>query len=83
MDNNVELEEVKVDKASQRRHHKARLRKKRMYDMTHHSSQPINKHVTTPTACSCNMCGNPRNHCGNSKISRTIQEQRLLQKDKY
>lgn len=81
------MEKFIKDLARQRRNHKMRIRKKRSKDIVFTNditeNKSINKHSITPKLCSCIMCGNPRNHCGNSKISRTIQEQRLLQKDKY
>ena len=59
-----------------KRHHKNRLKNKRKKDMVYSNHIPINKHVTTPTVCSGMCCGNPRNHFGNSKESKTIQELR-------
>lgn len=59
-----------------KRHHKNRLKNKRKRDMVYSNHIPINKHVTTPTVCSGMCCGNPRNHFGNSKESKTIQELR-------
>lgn len=34
----------------------------------------IGIHANTPTRCSCDMCGNPRKHLGNSKEAQTLQE---------
>lgn len=62
-----------------KRHHKKRLKNKRKRD-TFAKGQPINKHVITPTICSCWMCGSPRKFSGNSKQGKTIQE--LRQEDK-
>ena len=59
---------------SERRHHKERLKNKRKKDMVYRNHIPINKHVNTPTVCSGVCCGNPRNHFGNSKQAKTIQE---------
>lgn len=59
-----------------KRHHKNRMKNKRKHDIVYHDSTPINKHVNTPTMCSGECCGNPRNHYGNSKAAKTIQEQR-------
>lgn len=63
-------------KRAQRRHHKNRLKNKRQDDMSYHESQPIGKHVNTPTACSCEACGNPRNYYGNSELACTMQERK-------
>lgn len=60
-----------------KRHHKNRLKNKRKRDMVYHDDMPINKHVNTPTMCSGECCGNPRNHYGNSKKSKTMQELRV------
>lgn len=38
------------------------------------SEKAIGIHAETPTRCSCDMCGNPRKHLGNSKHGKTISE---------
>lgn len=71
---------------SLRRHHIARLKHKRKYDMVYashfdnigqqntlYARKRLAKHVVTPAVCSCWMCGNPHKHCaGWEKL--TIQE---------
>jgi hypothetical protein len=37
---------------------------------------------TSGKPCSCTMCGNPRRHFGNSKISLTLQERKANQREK-
>ncbi len=59
-----------MDKSSRgiRRHHLKRLKGVRRHDLRFlFSSQSpdareLGKHVTTPAACSCWLCGNPRHH---------------------
>lgn len=63
-------------KRAQRRHHKARLKNKRKGDMNYTDTQPIGRYVATPTPCSCEACGNPRNYYGNSVIGCTMQERK-------
>ena len=77
------MEKDTKELARKRRHHKNRIRKNRLNDIVYIESQPINRHSITPKSCSCVMCGNPRNHHGNSKESLTIQEQRQIQHSKY
>ena len=72
----MEYESKNNGKRGQRRHHKERLKHKRQGDMSYHDSQPIGKHVNTPTSCSCEACGNPRNYNGNSVIGCTLQERK-------
>lgn len=38
------------------------------------SPSNVGMHAATPTRCSCHMCGNPRNHLGNSHEAKTKQE---------
>ena len=38
------------------------------------SGKAIGIHANTPTRCSCDMCGNPRKHLGNSHHAKTHQE---------
>lgn len=38
------------------------------------TEKAIGIHANTPTRCSCDMCGNPRKHLGNSKHGKTISE---------
>ena len=66
---------------AQKRHHKKRLKDKRKRDIFYTKGTPINKHVITPTICSCWMCGSPRKFSGNSKKGMTIQELRQEEKD--
>lgn len=66
---------------AQRIHHKKRLKNKRKHD-TFAKWQPLNKHVITPTICSCWMFGNARKFSGNSKHGKTIQELRQVDKQK-
>lgn len=58
-----------------KRHHKKRIKNKRKRDNCA-KGQPLNKHVITPTICSCWMCGSPRKFSGNSKQGKTVQELR-------
>ena len=61
-----------------RRHHVARLKKKRRFRWGRDLAQEpkaLARLVNTPTPCSCHMCGNDRKYLG----ERTIQEQRQLQ----
>ena len=61
-----------------RRHHMLRLKHLRRHDRSFIYSQKepdkreVGKHVNTPTACSCWMCGNPRRYYGH----QTLQERR-------
>lgn len=57
-----------------RRHHRKRIINKRKNDMTYYKESPIGKHITHPVKCSGPCCGNPRNHYGNSQMSKTFQE---------
>jgi len=61
------------------RHHKKRLKDRRKNDIFYHEEFSLNKHIITPTLCSCVVCGNPRKYYGNSKSSKTIQELRFEQ----
>lgn len=38
------------------------------------SDKAIGIHSNTPTRCSCDMCGNPRKHLGNSRHGKTVSE---------
>lgn len=67
---------------AQKRHHKKRLKNRRKYDIVYHKEFSLNKHVITPTICSCWMCGNVRKYYGNSKQGKTIQELRQVIKQK-
>jgi len=74
------LRRMKTIQRALRRHHLARLKKKRRHDYAMcslaeeiYGTAPTNKrvdpvrlgkHVTTPACCSCWMCGNPRRHFG-------------------
>ena len=68
---------------SLRRHHLARLKRKRRHDCKvsgrEHVSGSLKFHVTTPKPCSCWMCGNPRRYHGNGKDGKTVQEKRAGQ----
>lgn len=59
-----------------RRHHVARLRKKREFYWWRGTKTPrqIGILLHTPAACSCWMCGNPRR-----RGFVTVQERKLLQ----
>lgn len=61
--------------------HKKRIKNNRKHDFSHHEEQPLNKHVTTPKACSCYMCGNPRKYGGNCVEALTLQERKALDKE--
>lgn len=65
-----------------KRHHKKRLKNKRKRDIFYTKGSSMNKHVITPTICSCWMCGNVRKFYGNSKQGKTIQELRQVDKQK-
>lgn len=58
-----------------------RAQKQRLKKLRHNwwgrelSPDELGRVITTPTPCSCWMCGNPRRYLG----ERTVQEQRLLQ----
>lgn len=39
--------------------------------------------ATTPTPCSCWMCGNPRKYYGNGKYAKTLQERRAMNDDHW
>jgi len=75
---------------SHRRHHRARLLKKRLKEALRSGSENAVNYaewlhrtprmrVDTPCACSCHMCGNPRRKYGNSKAALTMQELRHLE----
>ena len=58
-----------------RRHQVKRCLDNRKHDFyAGDSRKSLKRHVTTPTACSCWMCGNPRKHLNEI----TIQEQRAI-----
>ncbi|MFZ6642382.1 hypothetical protein ACO0LL_21845 [Undibacterium sp. TC4M20W] len=62
-----------------RRHHAARLKKKRQYYFYSWkeklSALRLGMVLHTPTTCSCYMCGNPRKYFK----ERTMQERRWMQ----
>ncbi len=62
-----------------RRHHDARLKKKRQYYFygSHGKLDPksLGRVLHTTTICSCFMCGNPRKYY----LERTVQERRWMQ----
>lgn len=62
-----------------RRHHLKRVKNNRKTDVVFQMNKEaiLNQHCSTPTKCSCHMCGNPRNYLGNSKVSLTPQELRI------
>lgn len=45
------------------------------------SDKAIGIHASTPTRCSCGMCGNPRKYHGNGKDGLTVDEQTPIQVD--
>ena len=58
-----------------------RLLKLRGYKQHEISSKAIGKVGTTPTSCSCWMCGNPRSYFkGKDKL--TLQERKALESQK-
>lgn len=69
-----------------RRHHRKRLIARRLKEHNHfYRVFPLSKEeelkraakrTKTAAACSCSMCGNPRNHYGNSLRVKTWQERR-------
>jgi len=69
---------IKISKRAIRRHHYERLKKKRSnYRVWSQNPAKAGFLVTTPTPCSCVMCGNPRRHFG----ELTIQEIRQKEKE--
>lgn len=62
-----------------RRHHDARLKKKRQYYYSYRqgrlSPRQLGLVLHTPALCSCYMCGNPRKYFG----ERSVQERRWMQ----
>lgn len=67
-----------------RRHHMKRIKNRRKNDVVFKMNKEsnLNQHCNTPTVCSCHMCGNPRNHSGNSKEALTVQELRVEENTK-
>ncbi len=64
---------MRSKKRASRRHHRARLKKKRQYYRGRRlTDAALGIVVNTPTLCSCWMCGNPRKYFG----EQTIQERR-------
>lgn len=77
---------------AERRHHRERLFRNRFKEQARKlTTEPLDsvegqamvknwasRRVTAAEACSCWMCGNPRNYYGNSECVRTRQEQKVL-----
>jgi hypothetical protein len=65
-----------------RRHHVARLKKARRLDFgvppsDQDDPRRIGRHVTTPAACSCWMCGNPRRFFKDKTVQEKIWDGKL------
>lgn len=77
-------------------HHTHRQIKKRQKDLMYapcwNDFEPIDEviktkgfkmRVTTPTLCSCWLCGNPRKFYGNGKNSKTLQELKAVNDEQF
>ncbi|MDO4441849.1 MAG: hypothetical protein Q4B81_06675 [Moraxella sp.] len=77
-----------------RHHHKLRQIKKRQQDLLYtpcwNDFEPMHEviktkgfkmRITTPTLCSCWLCGNPRKFYKNSKLGKTLQELKAINDD--
>lgn len=69
---------------AQRRHERARVKAKRRFFWGRDHSLPGEEKswgrlISTPTPCSCPLCGSPRKHFG----ERSIAERRFDQKERF
>lgn len=81
---------------SLRHHHTHRQIKKRTKDLRYilswNNFEPFDKvmagknfkmRITTPTLCSCWLCGNPRKFYGNGKDGKTLQELKAVNDEQF
>lgn len=74
-------------------HHKHRQIKKRQKDTLYiYADKPDDEflhgksfkiRITTPTLCSCWLCGNPRKFYGNGKDGKTLQELKAVNDEQF
>ncbi|WDR22141.1 hypothetical protein PJM41_0056 [Salmonella phage vB_SenS_UTK0009] len=80
----VEEMVIELSARAQNRHHRQRLKNKRMHYWNAQTSCKNNKRMigkvtTTPCLCSCCMCMSPRKLYGNSKVGLKISEIRKME----